>query len=133
MRLYCCQCECEVNARLTTGKEIYPHRNDLAKLPFWKCDSCGNYVGCHHKSRNKTKPLGNIPSEKIRAIRKRIHDQMDPLWKSGQIGRGTLYKLISDHLGYTYHTGEIKTFAEGEKILVFVLNLRLYFMEPSEQ
>ncbi len=62
MLIYCCGCNEKIKARLTNGEEIYPHRTDLYLLPFWKCDSCGNFVGCHHKTDNPTKPLGCIPS-----------------------------------------------------------------------
>ena len=44
--ILCCGCGGEkVQARLTHGSEIYPHRKDLYSLPFWKCDACGNFVG----------------------------------------------------------------------------------------
>jgi hypothetical protein len=68
--IYCCGCESAVQARLTDGREIYPHRPDLADLPFWKCDGCGNHVGCHHKTNDRTRPLGNIPTPEIRIARK---------------------------------------------------------------
>jgi hypothetical protein len=42
--IHCSGCKGPVNARLTDGAEIYPHRQDLHRLPFWRCDSCGNYV-----------------------------------------------------------------------------------------
>lgn len=48
-QIHCCGCGETVTARLTDGREIYPHRQDLSGLPFWKCDTCGNYVGCHRE------------------------------------------------------------------------------------
>jgi len=77
--IYCCGCLIKVNARLTDGSEIYPHRKDLSSLPFWVCDKCGNYVGCHHKTSNRTAPLGCIPTSEIRAARNRIHKMLDPM------------------------------------------------------
>jgi hypothetical protein len=50
--IFCCECREKVNARLTEGEEIYPHREDLKDLPFWICDKCKNFVGCHHKTDN---------------------------------------------------------------------------------
>ena len=73
MILYCCGCERDVTGRLTNGGEIYPHRSDLADLPFWKCDTCKNSVGCHHKTTSPTKPLGCIPTKEIKAARHHIH------------------------------------------------------------
>lgn len=37
MLIFCCGCQKEVDALLTSGAEIYPHRCDLKDLPFWKC------------------------------------------------------------------------------------------------
>ena len=50
------------------------------------------------------KPLGNIPTAELRNARKHIHAILDPIWKSGRMKRGDLYRAISDSLGYQYHT-----------------------------
>lgn len=116
MKIYCCQCEKEISARFTTGAEIYPHRPDLYGLPFWRCDACKNYVGCHHKTANRTQPLGNIPSAPLRNARNHIHRLIDPLWKTKKMRRGVLYTKLSSALGYEYHTGEIKTIEEARRV-----------------
>ena len=69
----------DVEVRLTNGAEIYPHRKDLSELPFWKCDTCGNFVGCHHKTGDPTKPLGVIPTSEIKRARQHIHRILDPI------------------------------------------------------
>lgn len=117
MKLYCCGCRAEVEPRLTSGQEIYPHRGDLARLPFWKCDTCGNHVGCHHKSADPLKPLGIIPTAELRQVRARIHAVLDPLWQSGKVHRGVLYARLSCRLGYEYHTANLRTLGEAEKVL----------------
>lgn len=122
--IYCCGCEKDVEARLTNGSEIYPKRPDLSILPFWKCDACGNYVGCHHKTDNPTAPLGNIPTKAIRQLRQQIHSVLDPLWKQGIIGRKALYGRISKELGWTYHTGQIRSENGAKKVLVIVNNIK---------
>lgn len=114
--LWCCSCQQDVDARLTSGAEVYPHRPDLADVPRWKCDGCGNHVGTHHKTKNRTKPLGNIPSDEIKRARIHIHALIDPEWKSGRMRRRQLYGKLSKALGYTYHTGEIKTIEEARNI-----------------
>jgi hypothetical protein len=116
MKIYCCTCAKDVGARLTNGGEIYPHRPDLRTLPFWKCDTCKEYVGCHHKTDKPTTPLGNIPNAEIRAARKHIHALLDPMWKGGGQPRGRVYGTLSKRLGYSYHTGEIKTIEEARRI-----------------
>ncbi len=116
MLLWCCACGKDVEARLTNGAEVYPHRPDLSDIPRWKCDDCGNHVGTHHKTKNPTKPLGNIPSPELKRARMKIHEIIDPVWKSGRMRRSTLYALISKRLGYEYHTGEIKTIEEARHV-----------------
>jgi hypothetical protein len=122
MLIYCCSCEKKVNARLTDGSEIYPHRQDLYDLPFWKCDNCGNYVGCHHKTKNRTSPLGHIPSKEIMEKRKQIHSILDPLWKSGRYSRKKLYARLSELLGWNYHTAMIRSVEEANKVLEIIKN-----------
>lgn len=117
MQIHCCECQVKVEARLTDGREIYPHRSDLYSLPFWKCDTCGNYVGCHHKTADRTRPLGVIPTPELKQARQRIHAVIDPLWKSGKISRGKLYREISGRIGWKYHTAAIRSVDEASNIL----------------
>lgn len=124
MKIFCCTCNTKVTARLTDGKEIYPHRKDLYSLPFWKCDSCNNFVGCHHKTKNRTKPLGVIASKEIKNARIKIHEILDPIWKSKQLSRSELYRILTDELGYQYHTAEIKTIEEARNIYQIILNIK---------
>lgn len=124
MMLHCCGCNGKVEARLTTGEEVYPHRTDLYRLPFWKCDTCGNFVGCHHKTKNRTAPLGCIPTPEIKQARVKIHNVVDPLWQSGKISRNDLYKKISDRCGRNYHTAKIRSVEEALGILCIVESIK---------
>lgn len=123
MTIYCTGCEKDVSARLTDGSERYPHRPDLADIPFWKCDTCGNYVGCHHKTNTPTKPLGCIATPAILEARKQIHALLDPLWKSGEIERKQAYGYISRKLGYQFHNGEIRSVEDARKAWQIVADL----------
>lgn len=123
-QIYCVGCQCKIEARLTDGGEIYPHRQDLKGLPFWKCDGCGNYVGCHHKTKDKTKPLGNIPTKELRNARQHIHKILDPMWQSGKFKRSQLYEAISAVVGWEYHTAQIKSVEEAREIYKFINRLR---------
>ena len=111
--IFCCGCGGDVEARLTDGAEIYQHRADLAGLPFWKCDKCGNFVGCHHKTKNRTEPLGCIPTPELREARKKLHALIDTIWQSGKIGRRELYEIISREVGWNYHTAKTRTIEEA--------------------
>lgn len=116
MKIHCCGCEKKVDARLTDGSEIYPHRPDLHKLPFWKCDACGNNVGCHHQTDRPTQPLGCIATKEIKNARQHIHKIIDPIWKSGKMNRKEIYASLSIDLGHKYHTANIRTIEEARKV-----------------
>lgn len=121
MIIYCCSCQKDVRARLTNGREIYPYRRDLASLPFWRCDACGSFVGCHHKTKERTKPLGCMPTVEIRAARREIHTVLDPIWQSGQIPRKELYRRLRSVIGREYHTAEIRSIDEARRVLSYLL------------
>lgn len=123
MTIYCTGCGKDVEARLTSGEERYPHRPDLYTLPFWRCDTCGNYVGCHYKTGTPTKPLGCIATPEILTARKKIHALLDPLWKSGRIKRGQAYAYVTKRIGKEYHNGEIRTLEEAREIYQTVAKL----------
>lgn len=124
-KIWCCGCACDVQARLTDGSEIYPHRPDLAVLPFWRCDGCGNFVGCHHKTEDRTKPLGCIPTPEIKRARSHIHRVLDPIWKRGKMKRRALYAELAEALGMDeYHTAEIKSVEHAREVYAAVVDLR---------
>ena len=122
-QIYCCGCGEDVHARLTDGKEIYPHRNDLADLPFWKCDDCENYVGCHHKTEARTTPLGIIPTREIMQARSHVHRILDPLWKSGKMKRKQVYARLTEKLGWKYHTANIRSVEEARQVYSLVRDM----------
>lgn len=120
MMIHCCGCGHVVSARLTDGKEIYPHRKDLYQLPFWKCDACGNYVGCHYKTENRIRPLGCIPTQAIREARKAIHAIIDPWWKNRVVSRKQVYADLNKEFGPKFRTARIRSIEEANKVLDFV-------------
>mgnify|MGYP000209042600 CR=1 FL=1 len=121
--IHCCGCDKTVTAKLTSGGEMYPHRPDLKSLPFWKCPHCLNFVGCHHKTKQRTRPLGCIPTPEIKAARQHIHRILDPLWANDKSKRGPLYAEISERMGKQYHTAEIRSVEEARKVYAIVKDL----------
>lgn len=117
MIIYCCACEKDVDAALVSGKDVYPHRIDLAGLPFWQCPACQNFVGCHHKTKDKTRPLGVIATQAIKDLRKQIHAILDPIWKEGLMSRAKVYAEMSASIGRTYHSAELRNESEAELAL----------------
>lgn len=124
MNLWCCECGQDVEARLTDGEEVYPHRSDLFPLPFWRCDACGNWVGCHHKTSEPTRPLGCIPGPEMKKARGHIHKLIDPIWKSKKMPRKRLYDRMSKALGWKYHTAELRTIEDARKAYAAGLKIK---------
>ncbi|MHA3915611.1 zinc-finger-containing protein [Halovulum sp. GXIMD14793] len=123
--IWCCSCGEFIAARLTNGSEVYPHRADLSKLPFWICDGCGNHVGCHHKTQDPTRPLGVIATKEIKTARSNTHRILDPIWKSGRMRRGAVYAWLRESLGKdAYHTANITSLEEARETYRAVLSLR---------
>lgn len=71
--------QCKKKSSLVSGKTIYPHRPDLHHLPFYLCESCNAYVGCHPGTKLA---LGTPASKDTRAARSRAHSAFDPLWRN---------------------------------------------------
>ena len=122
--IYCVGCGKPVEARLISGEEAYPHRKDLYALPFWKCDCCGNFVGCHHKTSNPTRPLGVIPTPGLKRERRKLHELIDPIWKTRKASRKRIYAHISNAIGRQYHTADIKSVDEAKNIYSIVLDFK---------
>lgn len=125
MEIYCCGCETEVTAKLVSGLQVYPHRDDLGDIPFWQCPTCNNFVGCHHKSKNRTAPLGCIPTPEIKQRRMALHAIIDPIWKSKVVSRTKLYALISEKMGYEYHTAKLRSTEECYRAYKAVEEIKL--------
>lgn len=123
--IWCCGCNKDVEARLTDGTEIYPHRPDLASLSFWRCDTCRNFVGCHHKTADRTRPLGCIPTKEIKNARQHIHRILDPLWEGKKNMRGKVYRKVAAKLGIKeYHTAELRSVEEARRAYKAVLEIK---------
>ena len=124
MWIYCTGCEELVDARLTGGREVYPRRPDLFRLAFWKCDTCGALVGCHHKNEKRNRPLGYLATPEIRRWRMKIHQLLDPLWQNGLVKRKTLYKKISRALGHEYHNAQLYDAEEAQFVYDIVKGIK---------
>lgn len=133
MKIYCCGCNKDVDARLTSGAEIYPHLPKLTEKPIWKCDACGGYVGCHHKTVARTKPLGTIPTPELRKVRQDIHKALDPLWRGDYKSRSQLYALLAKKLQVKeYHTAEVNSLAQADKIMSILKEISAGYCEHYE-
>ncbi len=119
LNIFCCGCGHDVAAKKVKGDFIYSNRADLSEKILYFCEACKNYVGTHKDSGN---PLGSIPTKEIREKRMEIHKLIDPLWRSGKVNRGHCYQMISQKLGYEFHTAQISSLEEAELVIKIVKN-----------
>ena len=122
-KIFCGNCNSIIIARLTTGREVYRHIPRLNTKRFWKCDSCGGFVGTHADSKDH-KPLGTIPTPEVKEKRKEIHKLLDPIWSTGRVRRGEVYRTLANFIGRQYHTAEINTVDEADKVIAKVKEIR---------
>ena len=87
---------CGQFSEMVSGKVIYPHRRDLYKLDFYRCEPCDAYVGTH---KGTTKPLGRLADAALRRAKSNAHKAFDPLWREGYMSRKQAYKWLSKQLG----------------------------------
>lgn len=102
---------CAQPCRLTDGREVYPHRRDLAALRFWVCDPCDSRVGCHKPGARTdtgesdgTMPLGTAANADLRNARSHVHRLIDPLWRNAprkqrRTARRRVYRLLRRIVG----------------------------------
>lgn len=90
---------CRNPAELVTGKEIYPNRQDLFDLNFWRCEPCGAYVGCHKKQGDGSQPLGRLANAELRKAKTKAHAAFDPIWQGKEMKRSDAYAWLAKQLG----------------------------------
>ena len=99
---------CEDRVVKTTNDKIYGkmYGNGMC----YKCVSCDAYVGCHDDG----KPLGTPANKELRALRKKCHDTLDPLWKSGQMSRNEVYTILSIKMNKDKNQTHVALFNEED-------------------
>lgn len=106
---------CRSLGRLTSGREVYPHRPDLASKPIYACMPCGAWVGCHPGT---TKPLGRMANADLRALKKKAHEVFDRRWKGRQSVNGSprksAYTWLAARMGMEFKRCHIGYFSEDE-------------------
>jgi zinc-finger-containing domain len=105
---------CGNAAELVTGAEIYPHRQDLASLKFWRCSPCDAHVGCHKRNKkygnDGTVPLGRLANADLRRAKSRVHAIFDPIWKNGRMERREAYLWLAGRLNIPFEECHIGMF-----------------------
>lgn len=125
--IYCCECKRRVLAISVRGHVVYPDwrkYRSVAKKIFWQCPHCKNFVGSHENCKDK-KPLGCIPTKKLKRLRQNLHAVLDPLYKSGKITRTQLYKRMAKELDIPeYHTANLRSEAEAKQAWLAAMKIR---------
>ena len=105
MQTTCACCGSKVE-QVVSGKEIYPHRQDLYSLKFYLCD-CGAYVGTH---KGTEYPLGTCADAALRTLRGKCHKAFDPLWKHTSV-----FSSRADAYAWLYAELKVAHIAEANK------------------
>ena len=93
---------CGNEARWCDNAEVYGKRFGRSYMCYW-CKPCKAYVGCHNNSRT---PLGTMANKELREWRQKAHAVVDPLWKSRDYKRRTVYLRLSEAFGKQVHIAE---------------------------
>ena len=107
---------CAADAELVTGAEIYPHRDDLDELRFWRCAPCAAYVGCHKAGNgygDGTRPFGRLANAELRRAKTQAHAVFDLLWKTRRMTRRKAYSWLAGELGMPVEQVHIGEFDEA--------------------
>jgi zinc-finger-containing domain len=132
MKIFCVACDKNIEAKLVSGSIVYPRSPQLAHDKFWMCNSCKNFIGCHkNANKNKLKPLGVIANKELKEARIQIHNIIDPIWQGEKMKRGEIYAIISNELGYTYHTGELRSLEEARMVWKIVAEIHNNCVESA--
>ena len=127
MKIFCVECNKDVEPKLVTGAMVYPTCAKVAQDKYWMCNSCKNFVGCHkNANKNKLRPLGIIANKELRQARIQIHKIIDPIWQKERMKRGEVYALISSELGYQFHTAELRNLEEVNRVHEIAQGLQKY-------
>ncbi len=98
---------CGQVSELVGGDVIYPHRPDLSKKLFYRCEPCDARVGVH---AGTLKPLGRLANAELRSWKMKAHSAFDPIWLSKRMKRKQAYIWLSKELGINVHNCHIGMF-----------------------
>lgn len=88
---------CGLPATFRDGSIIYGLR--YKDVNIYICSQyplCDAFISCHKGTKT---PMGTMANGDTRYWRKRAHETLDPLWKSGIMKRQSAYKKIAQRLG----------------------------------
>lgn len=127
--IFCCNCNEWVNAKAVPASHVYPKRHDLQGKIYLQCPTCSGTVGAHRDGR----PLGCIPTPAVRSMRITIHDRIRGIVGDRRLTTCLVYRYLSGCIGQEYHTGNIKSVEEADKILNLLSDLYFSLYEEAHE
>jgi len=103
---------CNKTAPWVENKEKYGKNYGQSYMCYF-CKPCDAYVGCHQNTR---RALGTMANAELRKWRMKAHEVIDSRWKSGEMKRKEMYKMLDDMMGKVMHIGE-STIEECKEII----------------
>lgn len=78
-----------------TGETVYRYsiENRFKDDPFWYCEACRAWVGCHKGTK---RPLGYPADDTVRFWRKEAHKIFDELWRAKVRQQGASFQEARD-------------------------------------
>lgn len=131
-KIFCCQCEKEVEVLLKYGVDIQLNKHEFKDIPYWVCITCNNYVGCHKDI--KLTPLGVIGTPEIRKKRQLIHSAINYILKQAKkknkkIIIKNIYCYLSKKLGSPYHASNLRSVNDCENIINIMCDEKWPFLK----
>jgi hypothetical protein len=104
-----CDC-CGSAVRLVNNREVYGKSfGDWPLMYLCSNKQCSATVGCHPRT---TIPLGRMATKETRAMRKKVHDLIDPMWRGIKRPglRSSVYRRLADCMGIPMHQCHVGMF-----------------------
>lgn len=76
---------CKGKVVLISEVFIYGKKYSSTKPYVYQCTKCKAYVGIHKPDYKDYAPLGLLSDKQTKALRIKVHNLFDPLWKEGKI------------------------------------------------
>lgn len=87
---------CGSTSVLESSKKVYNGQDYGLMYICANYPKCDAYVGVH---KGSARPLGRLANSELRKWKKKAHNTLDPLWKTGEMTRDEAYGLVQTVLG----------------------------------
>lgn len=103
---------CGAKAVLKTSFEFYG--KDYGNK-VWDCTQCEGYVSAN---KHTDEPLGTFADKHLREWRMKAHEEVDVLWKTGEMTRSEVYTWIQECMDLSEEEAHIGKFNEKQCLTI---------------